>query len=383
MNLLRIINILIIAAVVSISASAKDFTVVIDPGHGGHDYGAVGNSANEKSINLAVALKLGKLISDSYKDVKVIYTRSTDVFIPLNDRAKIANKNKGDLFISIHVNSVDRKSKNRQSVAGAEVYTLGLHKSEENLAVAKRENSVMALEADYSETYKGFDPNSVESYIIFELTQSRHLEQSISFAISAENELNTTANRVKKGIKQAGFWVLWATGMPSVLVELDFICNPTSEKFLNSTEGQDKMAQALYNAFSQYYTSTPGYAGNNKTQPSKNNLSNQSTQKKASANDKKNQNQISAVTDDNTESKDDSIDYRIQILAHDNLLDTDSKTFKGLKNIEWYIDGGLYKYTTGHYKSLKEAQNYISTIRKKFPQAFIIKTKNGIRVLND
>lgn len=185
-------------------------------------------------------------------DVKVVYTRDGDYFKELQERAEIANKAHGDLFISIHTNSVDKKNKRRTTIKGAATYTLGLHRSAENLAVAKRENSVMMLEDDFSTTYCGFDPNSTESYIIFELSQNQHMEQSIDFASKVQAEMVTTAGRQDNGVRQAGFWVLAKTGMPAVLIELEFICNPTSEAFLASENGQTKFAKSIFNAFKSY-----------------------------------------------------------------------------------------------------------------------------------
>lgn len=244
----------LIVCPVFIWADDEVFTVVIDPGHGGHDPGCVGKKGKEKNIVLSVAKLLRDKIEKEYgKDVNVVMTRSTDEFITLQKRADIANTAHGNLFISIHVNSVDRKNKKRATLKGASVYTCGLHKSENNLQVAMRENAVMELEPDYTTTYQGFDPTSSESYIIFELSQSRHQQQSIEFAQQAESQLVKTAGRFDKSVRQAGFWVLWATAMPSVLVELDFICNPTQENFLISKDGQDKCAQALFKAFKSYY----------------------------------------------------------------------------------------------------------------------------------
>lgn len=232
---------------------AKDvFTVVIDAGHGGRDSGCVGRYAREKDINLAVAKGLAKLITDSCADTKVVLTRNTDKFITLQERANIANRAKGDLFISIHVNSVDAKSPGRSSVSGASVWTIGTEKEQNTLNVAMRENSVIELEDDFSAKYSGFDPQSAESYIIFELADNMHRRQSIDFARDACRELVTTAGRADKGVRQAGFWVLWATSMPAVLVELDFICNPDCEDFLASDAGRRKCSQAIFNAFSRY-----------------------------------------------------------------------------------------------------------------------------------
>lgn len=243
------------AGAVTATGDDKPFTVVIDAGHGGKDTGATGDSGREKDINLAVALKAGELISEAFgsDEVKVVYTRDKDVFVPLQNRCDIANHAGGDLFISIHVNSVDAKSPRRKTVEGASVYTLGLGRSKENLEVAKRENSVMTLEPDYSTRYEGFDPNSTESYIMFEMTANRHLDRSIRFASMVQKELVSTAGRVDKGVRQDIFWVLVHTGMPAVLIELDFICNPASEEFLTSKKGTQRLAQAITNAFSEYY----------------------------------------------------------------------------------------------------------------------------------
>lgn len=232
----------------------KTFTLVLDPGHGGKDYGCIGKLTNEKTIVLDVAHRLGKLVEKNLADsMDVVYTRADDRFITLQERANIANRAGGDFFVSIHVNSLDKRTRGRESIHGASVYTLGLHKSENNLNVAMRENAVMELEEDYSTTYQGFDPSSSESYIIFELSQDRHLHQSLEMAQLMQNNLISHAGRADKEVRQAGFWVLWSTGMPSVLVELDFICNPAAERFLNSESGRQKCAEALYKAIVQYW----------------------------------------------------------------------------------------------------------------------------------
>lgn len=255
MNFRLIARSLVILAVIAVSAlgaAARDFVLVIDAGHGGKDVGARGQKAYEKNINLAVAKQFGEKVKRECKDVKVVYTRDDDTFVSLKDRADIANKAGGDLFVSIHVNSVAAKAKNRRTIKGAEVYTLGLHKSEDNLAVAMRENSVMSLESDHEETYQGFDPESSESYIIFELSQSLHMDQSIELAELVQQSLVSNAGRADKGVRQAGFWVLWATSMPSILIELDFICNPTQEQYLASAAGQKELADAIFEGFITY-----------------------------------------------------------------------------------------------------------------------------------
>ncbi len=234
------------------AVAAEKFTIVIDAGHGGKDTGAIDNELKEKDINLGVALKLGEMIRKQLKDVNVVYTRDNDSYLTLQERADKANKAKGNLFVSIHTNSVDKNNKNRTTVAGSSVYALGLHKDQNNMAVAQRENAVIELEKDYKQKYSGFDPNSDESYIIFEMAQKKNLSKSIRFANEAQKQLVATAGRRDRGVHQAGFWVLWATSMPAVLVELDFICNPNSAKYMGSEQGQKKLAEALFNAVKGY-----------------------------------------------------------------------------------------------------------------------------------
>lgn len=262
----RILALILTFALLCLSTSAmpaakkkakavERYTVVIDPGHGGKDIGCRGKKGREKDITLAVAKLLGEKIEKSLSDkLDVVYTRNTDRYLTLQERADVANNANGNLFISIHVNSVDKKNKKRTTIHGTSVYTCGLHKSDNSLNVAMRENSVMELEPDYTETYQGFDPDSSESYIIFELSQNLHMQQSVKFASLAQNRLIKTAGRSDMEVRQAGFWVLWATAMPSVLVELDFICNPRVEDFLTSKAGQEKCAQALYEAVKDYYS---------------------------------------------------------------------------------------------------------------------------------
>lgn len=233
---------------------AGNFTVVIDAGHGGKDIGATDNGVMEKNVNLMVAKQLESLIKKKLKNAKVVMTRDDDTYLTLQERADIANKSQGNLFISIHVNSVDKKNKNRKNIAGSSVYTLGLHKDESNLQVAMRENSVIELENDFQQKYSGFDPQRDESYIIFEMAQKKNLSQSIKFAESVEKEL-VASGRKDRGVHQAGFWVLWATSMPSALIELDFICNPESAKYISSEKGVKELATAIFNAVEKYQVS--------------------------------------------------------------------------------------------------------------------------------
>ncbi|MDE5872093.1 MAG: N-acetylmuramoyl-L-alanine amidase, partial [Muribaculaceae bacterium] len=235
----------ILASSVLCEAKNKDsdkLTIVLDPGHGGKDFGACENGAKEKDINLAVAKKLRSMIEKGLKDVEVVMTRATDVYLTLQERADVANNADGDLFMSIHVNSIDKKTPRREYTNGSSVYVLGLHRDQDNMKVAMRENAVIELESDYKEKYSGFDPSKDESYIIFEMAQKRNLGESIRVASDAQNELTNTAGRNNRGVRQAGFWVLWATSMPAVLVELDFICYPPAVKFMTSESREEKLA---------------------------------------------------------------------------------------------------------------------------------------------
>lgn len=229
----------------------KKFTVIIDAGHGGKDTGAIDNGVKEKDINLAVALQLEELIKKKMKDAVVVMTRNNDSYLTLQQRADKANKAKGDLFISIHTNSVDANNKNRKTVSGSSVYALGLHKDNDNMKVAQRENSVIEFESNYEQKYSGFDPTKDESYIIFEMAQKKNLSQSLAFAKDVKDEL-VGIGRNDRGVHQAGFWVLWATSMPAVLVELDFICNPESAAYMTSKKGEKELAEAIFKAVDKY-----------------------------------------------------------------------------------------------------------------------------------
>lgn len=252
-SLAILISALLMPAIASANKNNEDkLTIVLDPGHGGKDFGACENGAKEKDINLAVALKLRDLIEKQLKDIEVVMTRSKDVYLTLQERADVANDAGGDLFMSIHVNSIDKKNPKRTVTHGSSVYVLGLHRDQDNMKVAMRENSVIELESDYKEKYSGFDPSKDESYIIFEMAQKRNLGESIRVAADAQNELVNTAGRANRGVRQAGFWVLWATSMPAVLVELDFICNPQAVKYMTSDSGVDQLAYSLLNSIKKF-----------------------------------------------------------------------------------------------------------------------------------
>ena len=239
---------LLLLVVAAASAGSRRFTLVIDPGHGGHDSGAKGKSAYEKNINLKVALAFGRYVERNCPDVRVIYTRKSDVFISLSERAAIANRNKADLFISVHTNALP----GGKIARGFEVYTLGMHRANDNLDVAKRENSVILVEKDYKTRYQGFDPKSSESYIMFEFMQDKYMAKSVDLAKMIQRSVCQAASRPNKGVHQAGFLVLRETSMPSCLIELGFITTPDEERLLTSEKGIDDHARGIYNAFVKY-----------------------------------------------------------------------------------------------------------------------------------
>ena len=376
-------------------AKEKTFTVVIDAGHGGKDPGARGSSINEKAINLAVALRLGSLISEKHDDVKVIYTRKTDVFIELDERANIANRNKADLFISIHTNAVKRGS----SVSGTETYTLGLARTDENLEVAMRENSAILLEDNYLQKYEGFDPTSSESYIIFEFMQNKHMEQSISLA-SEVQKCFASAKRNNRGVRQAGFLVLRKTSMPSILVELGYISNPAEERFMRTKEGQNKLATAIYNAFAKYkweYDRKRGaLAGNASAAPILEVVDNIDDNQPISAPpgseeyirqknkmEESNQSRVSKSAVSAKQAgrvKKGQTIYKIQILTSDKKLSSGSKLFKGYKNVDYFIEKGIYKYTYGETTSFDSIRKLRRRVAKDFKDAFIVAFKDGKKV---
>ena len=332
------------------------FIVVIDPGHGGNDPGAIGTRGKEKNINLNVARKLGRLIEDNCNDTKVVYTRKSDIFVPLHRRAEIANNAKANLFISIHTNAVARKN---SYVKGTETYTLGLHRTEENLEVAKKENSVILIEDDYKQRYAGFNPNSSESYIIFEFMQDKNMSQSVNFATLIQQNFKSY-NRIDKGVHQAGFLVLRETSMPSVLIELGYISNPSEETYLLSDKGTTDLANAIYRAFINYK------GNSSKIKPTT--ITSNTRQE--------------ITTPKEKETKETSkIKFKIQILASDRVLPQNSKQFKGLKPVSWYKENGLIKYTYAE----DEDYNKILKIKKKivdpkFKDAFIIAFKNDTKI---
>ena len=350
------------------------FVVVLDAGHGGNDPGAVGVKGKEKNINLAVVKKLGKLIEENMPDVTVCYTRNKDVFVGLKERTQIAHRNQGDLFISVHSNSVSKKNKKRKTLSGVSTYVLGTSKSAENLETAQRENSVITLEDDYTSKYEGFDPNSPESYIIFETMQDAYRDQSISFAALVQKEMKSVAKRKDNGVKQNGFYVLAFTSMPSILVELDFICNPTQEQYMLSESGQNEMAQAIYNAFVIYKAS---YDGKSEAiaaiQAAQADAANYKEEESAEADEYEN------TAPDNTSVNSEKL-YKVQFMALPQKLSSKSKHFKGLSPVEVYEENGYYKYTYGSSTTREGIEADFKKVRKLFKDAFIIVMQDGKRI---
>lgn len=370
---------------------SKGFTIVIDPGHGGHDPGAIGKISKEKDINLKVALKLGKQIERNCPDVRVIYTRNRDVFVPLGQRADIANNAGADLFVSIHTNALA----NNRTFKGASTWTLGLAKSDDNLEVAKRENSVILYEDDYKTRYAGFNPNSAESYIIFEFMQDKYMSQSVHLASLVQKQFLNSCKRIDRGVHQAGFLVLKASAMPSILVELGFISTPEEERYLNSEAGSTSLADGIYRAFLTYKheqevrlngssnTPLPEQAtdGNaTPAQPATEKPRSAQEGKPAAANETPKQaspapKQVEKATANRA--KEGGLVFKVQILTSSRLLAKNDKRLKGLQGVEYYQEGGLYKYTYGATPNYNKALQTKRNINALFSDAFVIAFKNG------
>lgn len=344
----------------------KDFIVVIDAGHGGHDPGAIGKISKEKNINLNVALKVGNLIKNNCDDVKVIYTRSKDAFIPLGRRAEIANNAKADLFISIHTNALA----NNRTAKGASTWTLGLAKSDANLEVAKRENSVILYESDYQTRYAGFNPNSAESYIIFEFMQDKYMEQSVHLASLMQKQFRHTCKRLDRGVHQAGFLVLKASAMPSILIELGFISTPEEERYLNSETGATTMAKGIYHAFLNYKREHEiRLTGVSKTVIP--------TEQKEQDIEKENDRPVTVQKVAESATNDNEITFKIQILTSSKPLAKNDKRLKGLKGVDYYKEKDIYKYTYGASGDYNKVLRTKRTITAKFKDAFIIAFRDG------
>jgi len=329
-------------------------TVVIDAGHGGKDPGAIGKTIQEKAITLAIALKLGEYIEEYIEDVEVLYTRKTDVFVELKERAEFANRNKADLMISVHVNS------SKSAIPyGTSTYVMGLHKSEDNLEVAKTENSSIYIEKNYKDDYNNFDTESAEAYIIFNLYQNAYLDHSLLLAEKVQSQFREKAMRKDLGVKQAGLVVLWYTTMPSILVETGFISNVAEEKYLATEYGQSIIASAIFRAFREY-----------KIEIEKNSdfIVNQADSI------------VKIIKESEDKSTDDEVLFKIQVKSSTVRLPLNSTTFAKLENVEEFVYNGVYKYTVGSTSDYDEIIKLQTSVRKIVTDAFVIAFVNGEKV---
>lgn len=369
--------------VLTATGANRRFTLVIDPGHGGHDAGALGAISKEKNINLSVALQFGKYVERNMPDVRVIYTRKTDVFIPLKERANIANRANADLFISVHTNALPAGKVAR----GFETYTLGMHRAKDNLDVAMRENSVISMERGYQQTYQGFDPRSSESYIIFEFIQGKNMERSVELARNIQRKVCSGANRPDKGVHQAGFLVLRETSMPSCLIELGFITTADEENLLNDASRVDDIARGIYEGFAQYRNkydksiSVPYRAADTESvsvarivsdkkqeQPERRSENVDTAPRRTAAQNKPAQQKANVA---------DAPVFKLQIFVSNRMLRKGDAHFKGETDYDSYQEGNMVKYTMGASTNYNEIYRLRKTLAEKFPEAFIIAFKNG------
>ncbi len=397
--------------------------VVIDAGHGGHDSGCLGKKSKEKDIALGISLKLGKYIEDNYPDIKVIYTRKTDQFVELHERANIANNAKADLFICIHCNSAcmfDKKKKKEicnREINGVESWVMGLNKSDANLEVSKRENEVILLEKDYTSQYDGFDPNSPEANIIFSLYQNTYLEQSLRMATLVQQEVKGKG-RSGRGVKQAGFLVLFKTAMPSILIETGFLSNEQEEKYLSSSKGQDEIATAIFRAFKQYRGSgesvkeidvpsvkeielpkekPPVQKKENdtldkaevKTEQDEKTVQQPSIVDKPeekSAEEKKKTVELANNIPDTLIQKDNSgvddvLQWSVQFYTAAKAVPDNHKIYKSFDDVREEYENGIYKYSTGLLATRQEAIQLQTKIRSMgYKDAFVVAFYNNKKI---
>ena len=421
----------------SVLLNAGQYTVVIDAGHGGKDAGAVGSYLKvlEKNLNLEVSLMLASKIRTTYPEVNVVLTRSTDEFLPLQTRADIVNKNNADLFICIHTNSAES-----HSACGAETFILGTDRMEANLDVAMRENAVMKLEKDYQTTYQGFDPNSVDSYIMFELMQNQYMDQSLQFASQVQTRLVTDVKRDDRGVRQAAFWVLLKSACPSVLVEMGFISNKAEEQYLASDQGKREVTDAIFGAFGKYYAKKTGKEAPVATPPKA--VEPAAPQKEATATPQPSTKPAPIVvklpapqdTVKKTSVKKDTVKtivfirkdslyqsapqeqqpsstpqapvkepqektsqpvvfqpvvspatapvvYHVQIFAARNVVPDGDACFKGLKGCKHFVVNNWHKYTYGTFQTIEEAKAMQQELQQKFPGCFLVKEQNNTIVI--
>ncbi len=414
-------TILGIGLCLSLAVQSQDarFTVVLDAGHGGHDPGAMGSNMREKDINLAVTLDLGALLEQNFKDVKVFYTRKTDRYLTLQERADVVNDHHADLFICVHTNSSPSAA-----AWGAESYTLGLAKTKANLDVAMRENSVITLEENYKTKYQGFDPNSVDSYIMFEFMQDKYIDRSVDFASTIQKQFKTFCSRADRGVRQAGFWVLHRSACPSVLVEVGFISNPAEERYLSTESGQKEMATGIFNAFVDYKRAHDKKSGRQimnvskiEQMPKVENTKENTNIKQSEETAAKNKNaaiekpitETSKIQTINTKPIIDTVIkvvptkaapvvststelkvaegqitkttevrinavpiFKIQLFASKKAVKRNAADFKGLTNVDCYIENGMNKYTVGAETDFRKIEQIRKQIHSKFPEAFVI-----------
>ncbi|UCH14737.1 MAG: N-acetylmuramoyl-L-alanine amidase [Bacteroidales bacterium] len=359
-------------------------TVVIDPGHGGKDPGTSGKYVNEKDIVLSIALKLGEYIQTRLANVEVIYTRTTDEYITLHERANIANSNNADLFISVHANGMPGTAAAAAAAAGTETYVLGLHRAEENFEVAKRENSVILLEEDYSTRYEGFDPNSPETYIMLALMQKVYFGHSIHFAQYVQDQFRERAMRTDRGVKQQGILVLAQSAMPAVLVEVGFLTNPVEEQYLMSESGQDYIASAIFRAFREYRNSiesrniiaqlnnsgSPYNYDEINSESSENEMLNQDDENNPGLNPDSSENNTYKIVKRNPD-----IFFKVQITASTHRIPLTSEVFRDFGEIQEFHISDIYKYAVGNKQTYEEIVEYSKSVKTRFPDAFVIAVK--------
>ena len=364
---------LLLSVIFSGFSQLKPFTIVLDAGHGGKDPGKVSShNFYEKEIALNIVLEVGRILEQE-KNIKVIYTRKTDVFVELRERARIANKADADLFVSVHCNAHNSQAE------GAETWILGLHANKANFEIAKTENSVILLEDNYELNYKGFDPSSPESFIGLTLMQEEYLDQSIALASFIQDSFTYDLKRTNRGVKQAGFWVLHNTYMPSVLIETGFLTNYNEGAFLNSPEGQSKFSKSIAASILKYYN----HQKLNATNPTDkalvlkdNSVKNEKIENPKTIDTETAKNETKKITVNNNE-----LIYKVQIAASSKKIEPHSYNFNGLDNVTLALEGKLYKYYAGISNDENEIKNYLQKARTKgYHQAFIVVFKNGIKI---
>lgn len=401
----RLIRALLVAAfmiLVVADVAARQFTLVIDAGHGGHDAGAKGSFSYEKNINLKMALAFGRYVEKNCPDVTVIYTRKTDVFVPLHKRADIANKNRADVFISIHTNALP----GGRIARGMETYTMGMRRSNEKLSAAQRENAVITYESDYKERYEGYDPNSPESAIMFEFIHDKNMAKSVELAKHVQKSVCSTANRPDKGVKQDVFLVLRETSMPACLIELGFITTPDEERLLNDDASIDNIARGIYSAFAKY--KNDNYSGVNvplvaPKESDKVSLPTLIPQDDADKQKNRNAARNAETTASNPQlatsqprraaaktvnapagtskaDDDDAPVFKVQIMANATKEAKNSPRFKGYDGIDMYEEGGMYKYTIGASTNYNAINRLRASLATEFPGCFVVAFRNGSKM---